>query len=312
MGRGNFREHRFFTVFSRGQPNHPESYTWMGVIKKDSVQAHQIAEVKGLTVLVTQRNGLCFDHIRRIKVSVEHPRIRFPGLLQVVRQARQDDPQLLTEFLRPGNLGLTFGSPLLSHLMDLADKLLDVFHISNTYTTWCTGRSMLSELHRVYKDVLPGLLLDTSTSWNTLEVLYEEPRVERLWLQLGDNRLYLHRIHPCKRAFFHPHPWPSAVLVVSGKYLMEVGKGDRNGPAPAAVMTAIMGPGSAYEMLDPDGWHSVQPLDAPSYSVMLTGKPWSNTPLSEGQRQTNQPLSIEATKDLLDHFWYLVRNSIGT
>lgn len=165
---------------------------------------------------------------------------------------------------------------------------------------------MLEEIHRVYKDVLPGLL-DPSTPWNTLEVLYEEPRVERLWRPIGDNRLYLHRIHPCEKAFFHPHPWPSAVLVVAGEYRMQVGKGDPRGPAPTPVMTTVMGPGSSYEMLDPDGWHSVQPIGMPSYSVMLTGKPWYNTPISEDQKQANRPLSTTVAQELLDYFWGFMR-----
>jgi len=42
-------------------------------------------------------------------------------------------------------------------------------------------------------------IMDSVLQWNTLEVLYEAPRVERLWTQLGPNRLSLHRIHPCAR-----------------------------------------------------------------------------------------------------------------
>lgn len=111
--------------------------------------------------------------------------------------------------------------------------------------------------------------------WSTLDVDYEPPRVERLWKPLPneDARIYLHRIHPCEKALFHPHPWPSAVMILSGRYEMGVGFGSGEQEPPVAART-ILAAGSCYEMDHPDGWHWVRPIGGPSLSVMITGLPW--------------------------------------
>ncbi|MDB4984159.1 MAG: hypothetical protein JWM20_338 [Patescibacteria group bacterium] len=121
---------------------------------------------------------------------------------------------------------------------------------------------------------LPQLLRQRD-SWNSVYVDYEEPVVERLWMQYGNYRISLHKIHvpTTKSALFHPHPWPSAMRIVNGVYRMDVGYGE--GSVPPPVMATILLPaGSTYEMADPDGWHSVSPVSRATYTVMVTGKPW--------------------------------------
>src|SRR5262245_5320802 len=94
--------------------------------------------------------------------------------------------------------------------------------------------NLLDTLRR-FEQKLPDLLADPA-GWETVDVDYEPPRVERLWRQLEpDVRAFLHRIHPCERALFHPHPWPSAVKIVSGTYEMLVGYGAGETPPPLAV-----------------------------------------------------------------------------
>lgn len=148
---------------------------------------------------------------------------------------------------------------------------------------------------------LPGLLADPTTPWQSLDVTYEDPHVERVWIQLGEYRVLLHRIHPCEKPLRHPHPWPSAVRILSGEYRMGVGKLGQDGDAEIAtiVLTAF----SSYEMLHSHAWHSVQPLYKPSLSVMLTGKPWPkvNGIAHPGTGQ-NQPLSDARKSDLLQDF----------
>jgi hypothetical protein len=129
-------------------------------------------------------------------------------------------------------------------------------------------------------------LLDDAAGWNTLDVDYEPPRVERLWRTFqSDYRLYLHRIHPCEKALFHPHPWPSACKIMSGIYEMGIGyhqaragEGQRkpdSKPAPPPVATTlILTRDAKYEMLDPNAWHWVRPLQGVSYSIMVTGPLW--------------------------------------
>lgn len=159
--------------------------------------------------------------------------------------------------------------------------------------------TMLNELRRIMREELLDLLADPTTPWQTLDVLYEEPRVERVWKQHGDNRLYLHRIHPCKKPFFHAHPWPSAVHVF-GKYRMHIGYGPlTDGPPPFAA-TLELHWGAGYEMLDPNGWHDVAPYDEPSLSLMLTGPVWGDRALPPAQKSANKPLE-DSARDALIH-----------
>jgi len=106
------------------------------------------------------------------------------------------------------------------------------------------------------------------SKWNSLYVDYEKLLVERLWIQDGESRIYAHKIHPCEDAFYHPHTWPSSILLLGGgRYKMDVGTENN------IVMSSVLSNFSHYEMKNIDGWHSVQPLDSPIFSIMVTGKP---------------------------------------
>jgi hypothetical protein len=132
---------------------------------------------------------------------------------------------------------------------------------------------MLDILEQVER-ALPELLAD-GDSWAGLFIDYHPPTVERLWRRWGEYRISLHRIHPCDAgaALFHPHPWPSAMRVLSGEYEMAVGYGKGDEPPPIAARLIASGD-LRYEMTDPDAWHYVRPIGAPSWSVMVTGRPW--------------------------------------
>lgn len=160
--------------------------------------------------------------------------------------------------------------------------------------------TLLPKLFGIARSVLPGLISDPATPWQTLDVLYEDPHVERVWIQLGEDRLYLHRIHPCEKALFHPHPWPSAILILSGQYRMDVGYGWRSGGEPPVAASMYLQEGSGYEMVNPDGWHNVLPYGGPSLSLMLTAPPWPAPPLpSKEALQKNRPLTEEAKQAVL-------------
>ncbi len=144
-----------------------------------------------------------------------------------------------------------------------------------------TRIDMLSSLHRV-EQALPSLLAQPD-QWQTLYVDYDRPIVERVWCQWDNLRVYLHRILPCSphEALFHPHPWPSAMRIVAGSYEMGIGYAAGNKPPPEAARVILI-PGSEYEMTHPDGWHYVRPIDRPSLSLMVAGKPWNrSSPKSE-------------------------------
>jgi len=155
------------------------------------------------------------------------------------------------------------------------------------------------------------LLRDPSTNWKTLDVLYEEPHVERVWTQLGKERIYLHRIHPCKRAFFHPHPWPSAVVLLTGQYRMDIGFGSALGPPPPIAASLDLKAGSGYEMLLQNSWHNVKPYGGPSLSVMLSGQPWVMPVMQHAQKAVNRYLDDDVKNGIIQEIWDLL-SSGGT
>ena len=161
---------------------------------------------------------------------------------------------------------------------------------------------LIETLDGICQRELPGLLADPTTPWQSINITYEDPHVERVWIQLGEYRVLLHRIHPCEHPLRHPHPWPSAVRILSGQYRMGVGKLGQDGNA--EIVTVLLTAGSSYEMLHPHGWHYVQPLLKPSLSVMLTGKPWPKTEITITHPGTgqNQPLSDAGKSDVLQDF----------
>lgn len=118
-------------------------------------------------------------------------------------------------------------------------------------------------------------LLASPTDWRGLRITYHPPRVDRAWRPWRDYRLSIHRIYPCApdEALLHPHPWPSAMRVLAGRYAMRIGYGAGT-TAPPIAATVIAVAGTTYAMIDPDAWHDVRPLDAPVLTVMLSGPPW--------------------------------------
>lgn len=85
--------------------------------------------------------------------------------------------------------------------------------------------------------------------------------------------------------------------VISGSYEMEVGYGKEKPPIADQI---VMGAGSEYEMTDPNGWHSVRPIDTPLLSLMVTGALWNRS--SPKSDRALQPLSREQQMELLWRF----------
>lgn len=123
---------------------------------------------------------------------------------------------------------------------------------------------------------LPDLLSGNMQEWRGMRIAYHPPQVDRAWRSWRDCRLSIHRIYPCApgKALLHPHPWPSAMRVLSGRYAMVVGYGAGIAP-PTIAAEFILSAGTSYSMTDPDTWHDVRPLDAPVLTVMLSGPPWA-------------------------------------
>jgi hypothetical protein len=143
-------------------------------------------------------------------------------------------------------------------------------------------KTLIEKLQQIERVKLYDLLCDVSI-WNSVDVTYHPPHVERLWCQLGKYRLFLHFIHPCKpgEPLFHPHPWPSVIHVIEGEYEMGMGFGE--GLEEPEIFSTIVSQGSMYyDMPHRDGWHYVRPTTSVCSSVMLIGEPWGREmPASE-------------------------------
>jgi hypothetical protein len=163
---------------------------------------------------------------------------------------------------------------------------------------------LLAVLEHIEVQVLPTLLQKPDV-WQSVFVDYEPPFVERLWTPVEvagkPYRVFLHRIFPTDldKCLFHPHPWPSAIKILSGTYIMNCGYGPGI-ERPPVSMQLKLATGTSYEMAHPDGWHAVSPLNEPSYSLMVTGAPWSRPSYKPGKPL--QPLTFDAEAALLSFF----------
>jgi hypothetical protein len=131
----------------------------------------------------------------------------------------------------------------------------------------------------------------------------------RVWCQIGDHRINLHRIHPCTKPLYHPHTVPSAAWIAevpeNGCYRMAVGVAPQPASSAPPPLTVVeLGTDSYYEMVNPDGWHWVQPVGGPVLSVFLTGKPWKLPPNFPrfGKEATHGELTVDTRLEILNFF----------
>ena len=162
------------------------------------------------------------------------------------------------------------------------------------------GGSMLPILEQAEHE-LPSLLM-VADDWRSLFVDDEKPNVERLWMPYGEGRLMLHIIHPCKpgESLFHPHPWSSAMRILSGEYETAYGHGPPDGPPPKMGKAKILRAGDRYEMVNPEAWHYVRPIGGPVSSVMVTSKPYGASSTRKGHGLG--PLASDRITQLLLYF----------
>jgi hypothetical protein len=130
------------------------------------------------------------------------------------------------------------------------------------------------ELLQEVAEVLPKLLSE-GRLWQGFSLTQDEPHMERLKCDRDDHSVYLHYIQPCQRkvASYHPHPWPMAAKVLSGRYGLSFGYGEGLEPPPEGI-ELVIGPGQTYTMTDPNVWHRVWPLREPTCSLMVAGPRW--------------------------------------
>lgn len=159
---------------------------------------------------------------------------------------------------------------------------------------------MLKELRQALKELPELLRPEEDSNWNTLDIDYHKPRVLRAYRDWGEYRINLHQISPCGpgEALFHPHPWPSAMIILSGVYEMGIGYGPGLEEPPIAARI-VMKDNDCYEQTTVDSWHYVRPITT-VHSVMLTGKPWGR--LVHGVSSDLEPLTPTEKEDLLFMF----------
>lgn len=139
---------------------------------------------------------------------------------------------------------------------------------------------MIEDLKEIIKDQrFLKVLLNNHQIWESKNIDYTEPVVERLWMPINDWRLSLHVIHPCEadQAYLHPHVWQSAmyVLPIGGLYEHTIGVRLTGGDEAMDFLACkqIVEGGMYYEMTERHAIHSVRPIAQPVFTIMLSGKP---------------------------------------
>lgn len=159
---------------------------------------------------------------------------------------------------------------------------------------------ILEEIEKQMSRILIGII-DETIPIKTLYIDYHKPFVKRIWFSVADYRVYLHLIEAMDRnvptqALFHPHPWPSAMRIIKGEYLMGVGN-SKTDDAPEPDCTLIIPAGTCYEMTNHDGWHYVYPT-VDTYTIMVTGPPTGRKMPIEPQK-TFRELTPDEVEDIL-------------
>jgi hypothetical protein len=166
---------------------------------------------------------------------------------------------------------------------------------------------VFSEVEAFLRD--EGYLEDIE-KWDSVDVDYHPPRVERLHTKLGSIRICLHKLHPCdpKEALLHPHPWPASFKIYKGIYLTEIGASETAEP-PKESTCVYMGEGSMMTMSNPNEWYYVAPIEEPVYSIMVNGMPYEKmNPGVEKATQKLFPLRTAGEETLLNEFRELICN----
>ncbi len=203
---------------------------------------------------------------------------------------------------------------------------------------------MINDLKHIELYEIIEILKDPS-NFTSKNVDYHPPIVERIWASYGFGRLYFHFIHPCEsaQALYHPHPWPSSMHILEGKYEMGLGFdsgilpscsncghtlvndeghiecqhcGENEEPEPiiTQVSKLILEKDSYYEMIEPEAWHYVRPVDSITKTVMFTGKPWNyQHNFKIVPEKPLEPLTNERAEEIrkwfLDYYLHLHKNS---
>ncbi len=135
---------------------------------------------------------------------------------------------------------------------------------------------LVNLLKEIEQNELPALLQEPVETWNSVDIDFHLPRVERLWQPWrGIYRVNLHVIHPCspEESLYHPHAWPAAIHILKNRYQMLTGYGPGEESPPHSFWFDLS-EGAYYEMIHPNAWHAECVQGEPALTVTLSGKPW--------------------------------------
>jgi hypothetical protein len=119
-------------------------------------------------------------------------------------------------------------------------------------------------------------LLDYPDFWDSLDVDYFPPRVERLYIKMWNYRVHLHLIHKTdSECLYHKHRWAAAFKQLYGSYEMGITYSENEITSEEAhsiptLAKFTISPGNYYEMTQTDCMHYVRPITDKSLSIMLT------------------------------------------
>lgn len=135
------------------------------------------------------------------------------------------------------------------------------------------------------------------SDFQSKKVIYHKPEVWRLWLQVGEYRVNLHKIFKSEETeLYHPHPWAMSTTILKGQCEVGFGFGKTN---PEICALSVYQPKSTYKMLHPQLWHYVKPLSDSILTIMVSGKPWENQTSFDIRPTQVQPELNETEKHIL-------------
>lgn len=118
-------------------------------------------------------------------------------------------------------------------------------------------------------------ILKSVDMWDSLIINRRKPYTYRVFTQIDDVRICLHKFEKCDEheAFLHPHSWPGAFIILDGAYKMKVGFSEDRISQPKHFVDFHLSKYSSYQIDNPLIWHSVIPLTT-TYTVMINKSPW--------------------------------------
>lgn len=127
------------------------------------------------------------------------------------------------------------------------------------------------------KNMLPVIknLCSYEDIWDSLIINRRKPHTTRVFTQLNEYRICLHRFEAASKSdcFAHPHGWPSAVLILDGAYWQEIGISKDLHSEPEWIYEENLQDGSSYSISNNRVWHKVVPYRT-TYTIMINGKPF--------------------------------------